>query len=295
MRRVMSWLAERLSSCLHAHEREAVGGDAEERGTAITRDVLSVILWRQWQAWVTSGPWLALLLVVLPLGFVLSLVSRYWAARMSLYLWLYGQNWTAGYLASRGAWLDLLGVIAATGTDMTALVLWSWTIGCVLALLSRRASGVNGLLFATMVFAGTGGTTTIGIANPTNAAVFSSAFYRIGVPFAARVLLVMVPLWRGMRAGCDEGRPSLWWTAGRTLAATLLVGLTFKGLTGALLLGWISPTQAPGFFGAFWWARFQAWSLLLLPLFPLAMAWPPAYLLIRARRQRQFPKTASAG
>jgi hypothetical protein len=254
-----------------------------------------MVLWRQWQAWATAGPWLALLLVVLPLGFVLSLVSRYWAARISIYLWLYVENWTSGYLASPGARLDLLGVIAATGADVAALVLWSWTIGCVLALFSRRATGVNGLLFASMVFAGTAGTTTIGLANPANAAVFSSAVYSIGVPFGARMLLVIVPLWRGMRAGGDHGGPSLWWTVGRTVAATLLIGLTFKGLTGALLLGWVSPTPAPGFFGAFWWDRFHAWSLLLLPLFPLAMAWPPVYLLIRARRQRQFPDTASAG
>jgi hypothetical protein len=294
MSHVMSWLAEWLSSGLQPDEREAVRGDAEERGTAIIRDVLSMILWRQWQAWATAGPWLALFLVVLPLGFVLSLVSRHWAAGISLWLWVYAQNWTSGYLASPGARFDLLAGTAATSADVAALVLWSWIIGCVIAHLSRRASGLNGLVFVCLVFVGTAGTTTVGIANPANAAVFSLVLYRISVPFAARVLLVVVPLWRGMRAG-GGGHSSLWWTAGRTVAATLLIGFTFKELTGALILGWISPTPAPGFFGAFWWTRFDAWSLLLLPLFPLAMAWPPAYLLIRERRQRQFSNPASAG
>jgi hypothetical protein len=199
MRRVMSWLTEWLSSGLPPDAREAVRGDAEERGRPVVRDLCSVVLWRQWEAWTTGGPWVALLVVVAPLGFVLSVVSRQWAAGISIEFWLYVQNWTSGYLASPGARLDLLSVIATTGTKIVALVLWSWTIGYVLALLSRRASGINTVLLACMVFAGTAGTTTMGVLNPANAAVFSSAFYRLGVPFGVRVLLVMVPLWRCAR------------------------------------------------------------------------------------------------
>jgi len=281
----MSCLTEWLSSGLNPDERDAVRGDADERGLSVIRDLCSVILWRQWRAWTTRGPWVALAIVVAPLGFVLSVVSRQWAAGISIEFWLYVQNWTSGYLASPGARLDLLSVIATTATTIVALALWSWTIGYVLALLSRRASGINTILLACMVFAGTTGTTTMGVLNPANAAVFSSTFYRVGVPFAVRVLLVMVPIWRGMRAGRKETRLSLWWTAGRTVAATLLTATMWRALSGALFLGWISPTPAPGFFGAFWWARFHVWSMLFLPLFPLAMAWPPAYLLIRARRQ----------
>lgn len=84
---------------------------------------------------------------------------------------------------------------------------------------------------------------------------------------------------------------SLWWTAGPTVAATLLTATMSK----ALFVGWVSPTAGPGLFGAFGWARFGAWSMLLLFVFPLAMAWPPAYLLIRTRRQRQLTKILSAG
>ena len=69
--------------------------------------------------------------------------------------------------------------------------------------------------------------------------------------------------------------------------------MMWKALSSALFFGWISPIPAPGVFGAFWWARFQMGSMFLLPLFPLAMAWPPAYLLIRARRQQTLANTAS--
>jgi len=278
-----NWLASRLS---HA-DREAVLGDAAERGTPVLRDVLSVLLWREARGWTTAPPWIALLTLVLPLGFVLSLVARAWAAGFAGMFWIYFNNWTWVYLTNPGARYDVLfDFVAPTSLHIFCLVLWSWTVGCALRVLSRRAVGSNAALLTGVVLMATLGTTTMGMLNPGNAVVFSSAVYRVGIPLIARIAFVLVPMWCG---AVSENNAGWWWTAGRTAATATLIGVTFGQVAGVLVSGWIPMSAVQSHFGSTMFrlaTRFQGWWAVLPLLFPLALAWPSAYLLIQARRQR---------
>jgi hypothetical protein len=288
MTRITTWLADSLSAWLDADAREAVRGDAEELGRAGPRlvwDLLSVILRRDARVWTHAGPWLALLLVIVPSGFVLSVVSRAWALSMAIYGWLYIQNWTWGYLGSVGARRDTLEVIGTACLQGTSLVLWSWTIGFVIGSLSRRAAPVNGLFLAVMVCAATTGTTTIGVLNPGNATVFSLFFYRAMVPLCARILLVILPACLGIHRACRPDALSRWSIAW-SLAAAIVTGIMVRPLMGALAYGLV-PTSVRTVHQGVPWSRFGGWSSAVLPLVPFVMAWPIAYLMIQVYRQHR--------
>ena len=149
-------------------------------------------------------------------------VSRFWADRSAIYLWLYFDNWyfdnwTWGYLDSPGARRDLL----AFGADLCLSYLtpagWSWTVGFVLGSLSRSAAWLNATLFAVILFVGTAGNATMAAENGNNAAAFSDAFYRLVYPILVRGVLLVWPALRGVRAsrkrptfgcsGCKVGIP----------------------------------------------------------------------------------------
>jgi hypothetical protein len=281
-----TWLASWLTSRLSAAEQEAVLGDAAERGMPAVRDLLSVLVWREAHAWTTAAPWLALVTLVLPLGFVLSVVARYWAGGFAVMLWIYVNNWTWEYLTNPGARLDvLIDFVGKSSLQIVCLVLWSWMAGRALRLVSPTAVDSNRILLTGIVLMGTVGTTTIGAL--TNGAVFSSTFYRVVLPLLTRIAFVVVPLWRGTRR--NTGNTPWGWTLAQTAAATILIGGTFKWLAGALVYGWVSATIPNPRTGniAFWWAtQLHTWSLVLRMIVPLALAWPAAYVLIQARRQR---------
>jgi hypothetical protein len=283
----MTWVTNWLASRLSAEERDAVLGDAAERRTPVVRDLLSVLLWREARAWTTAAPWLALLTLVLPLGFVLSVVARAWAAGFAPMFWIYVNNWTWEYVTNPGARLDLLmDFVGPTILKVVCLVLWSWTVGRALRVLSRRAVDSNAIMLTGVVLVGTVGTTTLGMLNPANALVFSSGVYRLGIPLIVRITLVLMPIW----CGAVRQENTRWWaTVGRAAVTAVLIGVTFGQVAGALWLGWIPATMIQPHFGAtaFWWAaRFQGWARVLPLLFPLALAWPAAYLLIQAHRNR---------
>jgi hypothetical protein len=217
---------------------------------------------------------------------VLSDIARSWASEFAVNIWIYVNNWTAEYVTNPGARLDLLfDVIAPTTLKVVCLVLWSWTLGRALNVLSGRAVASNGVVLSGVVLAGTVGTTTIGMLTPTNAVVFSSGVYRVGIPLFARIALVILPFWRG---AVGRERAGWSWTAVRAVATAILIGVSFKWITGAVFFGWvpssISNNVRPGNV-AFLATQFRASSIFLALLFPLALAWPSAYLLIQARRR----------
>jgi len=77
------WLADQASRLLGQDEREAVRGDFSELGTTSAtalREILGLVVRRQVGTWANRGPWLALVGLVLPLGFLLNVISRHWAA-----------------------------------------------------------------------------------------------------------------------------------------------------------------------------------------------------------------------
>jgi len=94
---VVWWLVERASALLDAEERDAVRGDLAELNVAAgraLREVVGLLVRRQLRLWTDWRPWLALAGLVIPLGMLLSLISRQWANTNSIYAWLYVDNWT---------------------------------------------------------------------------------------------------------------------------------------------------------------------------------------------------------
>jgi hypothetical protein len=290
------WLTNRLASLLSPAEREAVLGDATENGTVALSDLVSVLVWREARAWTMLPPWIALVTLVLPLGFVLTVIARDWAGWFAIMFWIYANNWTREYLTNPGARMDLLFDFAGrTSLQTVCLVLWSWIAGRALRTLSGRAVGSNAVVLTVIVLAGTVGTTTMGMLNPANAMVFSSALYRVAVPLIVRVVIVLVPFWYAVLSNDNAG---WWWTVGRSVATALLIGATFRWITQAMVFGWIPDsmnTARSGSFAlghgpeawSFWWvAQLHWWSMVLRLLVPFALAWPAAYLMIQERRRQ---------
>jgi hypothetical protein len=281
MSRFNRWLADSLSRSLEPDEREAVLGDFTESGTGVRRalrELCGLIVRRQALVWRSWRPWLALATLVVPIGLTLSLISRYWASGSAIYLWLYFDNWTWGYLDSPGARRDLVSFGAGLGISYLTLAIWSWTAGFVLGSLSRSGMWVNATLFSVILFTGTTGTATMAMANGNNAAVFSDAFYRLTYPIVVRAVLVVWPALRGMRASRDRAVLGLPRALACAFGVAILTSLAAQSLAGSLTFGWLSAGLPLG--------PTSGWPLWLVPL---AMAWPAAFILGTARWRRREP------
>lgn len=188
------------SHALEPHEREAVRGDLAESGETgrqALRDLLGLIIRRQAAIWKDWRPWAALLGLVVPLGMMLSMVSRRAAAGSAIYAWPYVNNWTTGYLAA-GFRQDLIHYIAMFALSYLTLACAAGSGGLALGFLSRRAIGINGLLFLLVLLVSL--STTTRDSGP-NAPVFALTFYRVVLPFLVLALLVLVPAFAGMQQG----------------------------------------------------------------------------------------------
>ena len=216
MNRPNARMIEWLSQLLDRDEREAVLGDFDELTIPnhhALRQLLGLVLRRRVQAWADWRPWFALLAVVIPLGFLLSLVSRYWSISTSIYSWLYINNWTWAHVGSPGARADLAQTVGMVCLWGAALAIWSWTTGFAIASLSRQTIWVQDTLFCLVVFGGTLGSSTTGAMNPANAVVFSLSFYRLALPAIVKAVVVVLPARWACGAVFDDspfpyGRPS---------------------------------------------------------------------------------------
>ena len=143
MSRIRSSVVDVLLRALDPIERDVVEGDFNEMHlpqARAVRELSGLLVRRQLAAWLEWRPWAAVVFVALPLGMVLSLVSRYWANVTAIYAWLYIDNWTSAYLASPGARSDLLHTTTLFSVECVALILWAWTIGFAAASMSRRTA-----------------------------------------------------------------------------------------------------------------------------------------------------------
>jgi hypothetical protein len=270
-----------LLRMLDAREREVIEGDFMEldlRRTRAISELIGLLARRQVAAWLDWRPWSTLAAIVLPFGMVLSLVSRYWAHGSAIYAWLYIDNWTSAYLASPGARRDLLDIIGTFGLECSALILWAWTTGFAVASASRRTVWVTYAAFGFLVFAGTLGSTTVGVRNPANAAVFSLPLYRVGFPIAFRILFVLLPAFFGMRRSVRES--SVAWMPAAALGVTVVVvtALVARGPQGAVMFGWSSLSTNRPMISAVASLR-QTWRFWLLPC---AMTLPALYVVSNA-------------
>lgn len=293
MRRISWWSVDLLSRLLQADERDAVRGDLTESGASggrALRDVLGLVVRRQAALWMNWRPWLALAGVAVPLGLLLSHVSRWWADSSAIYAWLYVNNWTWAYLDSPGARRDLVTIGANFFINCVTLVGWSWTSGFVIGSLSRRTVWLNGSLLCLVVVGGTIGSTTTGRANPFNAAVFSQTFYSVMFPWILRTALVLTPALWGMRWSLQRTSLPLLRTMLWAVGIAMLTAWTAKGLESSVTFGrhLIPPDVGlDGVMGTVDDPR-------PLRLLPLIMMWPVAYMLASTSWRRWRGDTISS-
>ena len=132
------------------------------------------------------------------------------------------------------------------------------------------------------------GTSTGGLQNPANDAVFSLAFYRDGLPVVVRTLLVLIPALIGMRQAVRQDALPIRSALGAAVAVLLLTMWTARSFEGSLVWGWLSASGESPAMGL----RLRgSWQLRLLPML---MAWPVAYVLGCAIWNCRRPAPASA-
>jgi hypothetical protein len=290
--RINWWVVDIVSRSLSPDEREAVNGDFAESGETAGRalwGLLGLVLRRQIELRSDWRPWLALLGLVVPIGLLLSWVSRMTADGSAIYVWMYLNNWTWTYLTNAGARIDLMRYGADISLHFLALVSWAWTGGFLLGFLSRRTIQANVSLFCLVLFLGEilGAPRDLspwiilprplGHSDRVHAGVYSLAFYSVMFPLIIQMVLVVLPSLWGMRRGLRLEtlsrlrRTILWASVWATVAA----------------LGTESSV---------WW-QFRTWDIRPIPtpvphlpsLLPIALLGPAGYWLATAMRKASVP------
>lgn len=288
------WMVEPVSRFLEHDEREAVLGDLEESrqtGPQALLDVLDVVIRRQARLWTGWRPWLMLFGLILPLGMLLSILSRQTSDGSAVYLWMYANNWDAALTQNPGFWHLFAETMASVFISYLTLACWSWTGGFVLGSLSRAMSALNSFLLCGILFCGE----IIGapsysaffhhklfrdlhLPDP-NAAIFDVSFYRVVLPVVMQIVLVAIPALWGFRLAIGMGKlrrlvsTGLWLAAIATLAVVLMpeVGLWF------FLATHVFHINAPDTI----WSAIRALQYLR----PIEF-WPIVFLIVHAITQR---------
>ena len=140
--KLLTALIDVLAGLLAAEEREAVLGDLAEAGASRTQaatQLLGLVVRRYASDWTRPGPWLALIIGVIPIGILLSFVTRWWADGVLMHLSWYTTVWFPGYFDNPGARRDVLNLTWSNMAQAVVLMGWSWTLGFVVARLCRRS------------------------------------------------------------------------------------------------------------------------------------------------------------
>jgi hypothetical protein len=211
--------------------------------------------------------------LVVPLGMLVSVVSRRAAGLSSVYIWMYANNWDLNLLGYRGFWYQFAQSFETIFLVYLTLVCWSWTSGFLLGCASRGIIRLNSVLFCLMMlFGGLLGAPlyfafldqylhrTLGLPSlpDSNAPVFELTFYRVIFPLIVQAIMVMLPALWGLRqgAGVVRGRPLfralLCAVAVAALAAMLIqfpeLGFVLKMYRRPWILQWEARLQ----FVVFW-------------------------------------------
>ena len=242
------WLIEPVSRFLQHDEREALLGDLEESrqtGPRALLDVLDVVIRRQARLWMTLRPWLILFALILPVGMLLSILSRQTSDLSAIYLWMYANNWDTGLTQKPGFWSVFAETAVLIVVSYITLEYRSLNGVFVLGSLSRGISTLNSLLLCLILFFGQVigapdyfvlfGDKAFGAFHrpDPNAVVFAEAFYRVVLPVIVQIVLVAIPALWGFRVATDMGKPgrlvstALWAAACATLAVVLMPQLGF--------------------------------------------------------------------
>ncbi len=264
-----------LARLLGPAEREAVLGDLAERGASTletVRELLGLIARRQSAMWGHWRPWTALVLLIVPLSFALSLQSRYTSGNTSIYLWLYFNNWDWRLVGMTAFQNQFPRYIAEVFLRYLTLICYAWIGGFVIGGTARRALPSLGTLLAIALglaeFAALPWLQSYvvhvrsGRDGSPNGPVYEVWFYRELMPYLVQFALVFVPALWGMRSGAKIRDFQPWvrailWSAAILAIPSLLVP-NFLGM-------WRNP-----------------WLQLLQP----AVYWPIAYWIGRIAHQR---------
>jgi len=250
MNRFWWWVVEPVSHLLEQDEREAVLGDLVEscqNGPGALLDVLDVVIRRQARLWMGWRPWLILFGLTLPLGMLLSILSRQTSDGSAVYLWMYANNWDAALTQNPGFWHLFAETAVSVFISYLTLACLSWTGGFVLGSLSRAMSALNSILLCLILFFGeiVGAPSYSAFLHrglfadlhvpDSNAAVFAVSFYRVVLPVIVQILLVAIPALWGYQIAMGMGKlrrvvsAGIWAAAIATLALVCIpeVGLWF--------------------------------------------------------------------
>ena len=220
MTRICWRMVDISSRMLEPDERDAVRGDLAESGTTggqALRDVLGLVIRRQATLWTDWRPWLTLVGLVLPLGMLLSIVSKSTADGTSVYIWMYANNWDWDLARNPGFRYEFVHCIPVVFMPLVSLVCSSWISGFVLGSVSRRVARLNAVLFCSaLLFGALLGAPTYfdyywrylhrAFPNPStvsNNPVFSLVFYKVMFPLILQAALVVIPAVSGMRRGLE--------------------------------------------------------------------------------------------
>jgi hypothetical protein len=297
--RICWWLAELALQLLDPDERSTVRGDLIEiraNGRHALGETLGLVARRQAALWSDWRPWLAVTAIVVPLGFLLSRASQWWADVHAVYAYPYTHGWTWGFLTIPGARRDLFYFSAQFALSCAALVGWSWTAGFVLGTLSRRMLWVTAPLFCCVILFGSAGMMTAPMTNNPDSVVFASTFYRVTFPRLLRTVVVLLPALLGLYWSVQRPSLPLLPTLVGSLALALLTVWKAEGLVSSALYGRIPIWPDPGVDGVPGTAddRPPPWLLFLLWLIPLVMTWPAVYLATTAIWQKRRGTRISA-
>jgi hypothetical protein len=243
----MWWLVKSSAQMLESGEREAVRGDLAESGETgrqALRHVAGLVIRRQLSIWMDWRPWLTLVGLIVPLGLLLSVISRRVASVSAVYIWMYANNLDPSLFGYRGFWYQLADTVEEIFRMYLSLGCWSWTCGFVLGLAWPGIVRVNGFVFCVMLAFGVllGAPLysvfyqhylhlTIGFPifahehhDPVNALIF----YRVMFPLMVQAVLVLLPAFWGMREAARAVRlrsllrPILWMAAIAALVAIVI-------------------------------------------------------------------------
>jgi hypothetical protein len=245
--RTLWWLANISAQMLESVEREAVRGDLAESGETggqALRHVVGLVIRRQASIWTDWRPWVTLAGLVVPLGMLLSIISRRTATISAVYIWMYANNWDWNLFGYRAFWYQFANTAVETFTTFLALGCVSWTSGFLLGSASGRTVRVNGLLFCLMLafgellgapiyftYYGHYLQRAIGLplaAHQPHDPVGALTFYRVVFPLIVQAGLVLLPSLWGMREGARAVRfrlllrTILWTVAIATLVAVVI-------------------------------------------------------------------------
>jgi len=301
MTRFCWWLADIVSRLLEPDEREAVFGDLAESGETAGQalwGVLGLVGRRQARLWSGWQPWLMLVGAIVPLGMLLSIVSRTTADGSAIYIWMYANNWDWALTKNPGFWRVMAETAGSLFLWYLTLVCWSWTCGFVVGSVSRSMIRINGvLLYLVLLFGEAFGAPhyfayvqqymhrafSVPALPDSNAAVFDVTFYREMLPLIVQVVLVAVPAIWGLSWGLSASKLPPWsrailWTA----AIATLAGMVLREPGFWILLG-------PPIVHAY--LRPGIWLGKGLHVLQFVVYWPIAYLCASAIRRR-WPRTA---